>query len=193
MADSVEQGRLIPIAQVGENHQLVPAFDLNQTLSDIEDDNSFTDTSSHDYSSSVSDCESGVSGNSAAAPAAPFLCFDNGLIRLSDGDKARDLIEGRFIAALGQLGERTSVVAIHKNCFSTTMAQARAQTFQIYLQAMQKMRSGNPNVKYAWYAASKEDTAKILSYGFGHDGNTENCGLYGSGIYLSPDNHPLER
>ncbi|PKI31355.1 probable inactive poly [ADP-ribose] polymerase SRO5 isoform X1 [Punica granatum] len=205
MADSVEQCRLLPTAALGANDHFARAFDLNHAVSDTEDDDSFTgtgtdtDTSSDgsEPTSSVSDCESGVSGNStsyssaAAAGSAGFPCFDDGMIRLSYGDKAHDLIKGRFVSGLGQLREKTTVAAIHRNCYSSPTAQARAQAFQIYLQATQKKRVGDANVKYAWYAASKEDMAKIMCFGFGHCGNTSN-GLFGSGIYLSPDNHPLE-
>lgn len=194
MADSVEQCRLIPIARVGAGNQFPRAFDLNRAVVDIEDDDSFGDTSSQDSYSSVSNSESGASGNFPAATASiRYSCSDNGLIRMSDGDKVHDLIKGRFISGLGQLGEQTIVTAIRKNCYSSAMSQARAQAFQIYLRATQKKHSGNANVKYAWYATSKEGIATILSYGFGHCGSTESSGLYGSGIYLSPDNHPLER
>lgn len=205
MADPVEQCRLTSTAQPGAHDQFPRAFDLNHAMSHSETDNSKdTDTSSYDsQSSSVCDNESccvssnktSCSSASAAASAASGRspCFGNGLIPLTDGDKVHDLIKCRFMSGLGPLGEKTAVTAIHKNCYSGATAQAHAQAFQIYLQATEKKRSGNANVKYGWFAASKAGIAKILSYGFGHSGNTEGGWLYGSGIYLSPDNHPLER
>ncbi|KAK4750708.1 hypothetical protein SAY87_004190 [Trapa incisa] len=187
MADSVEQCVLIPAAQRAEN---------NGRLSE----NGGGGVSSQESSSSTSassDCESGVSGSSASAhssSAAParFSSFSDQMIRLSAGDKVHDLIGGRFMSGLGRLADRTTVVAIHKNGHSGTMSQARAQAFQVYLHATLKKHGGDANAKYAWCAASTEDIAKILTYGFGHCGSTDNNGLYGSGIYLSPDDHPLE-
>ncbi|KAK4803877.1 hypothetical protein SAY86_003694 [Trapa natans] len=200
MADYVEQFRLMPTAQPGPNPRLLRAFDLNHSMNDSESDDNFnsTDTSSCDTaSSSVSDSESCISGkktprSSPAASSGQSPCFGDGLIRLSEGDKAFDLIERQFMAGLGRLGGTIAVNAIHKNVYSAVMAQARARAFQIYMRATEKKLAGNANVKYAWYAASKEDIPKILSYGFGYSGSIAGGGLHGSGIYLSPDNHPLE-
>lgn len=196
MADPVEQCGLIPAVELAANGQLARPFDLNRAASDSGGgDDSSTDTASHEpYSTSVSDCESSVSGNtSSCSSAASLSCFGNGLIRLNAGDKVHDLIEGRFMSGLGSLGDKMTIVAIHKNCPSGAMAQARAQAFQVYMHATQKKHGGNANVKYAWCAASMEDITKILSYGFSHCGSMDSSGLYGSGVYLSPDNHPLER
>ncbi|KAK4744359.1 hypothetical protein SAY87_010671 [Trapa incisa] len=200
MADSVEQSRLItPTAQPGPNHRFLRAFDHNHPTSDSDSDDNFnsTDTTSYDSAtSSISDSESCISGNmapcSTAAASNQSPCFGNGLIRLREGDKSLDFIERQFMAGLGRLGEKITVTAIHKNGYSAAMSQARERAFQIYMRATEKKLAGNANVKYAWYAASKEDIPKILSYGFGYSGSVAGDGLYGSGIHLSPDNHPLE-
>ncbi|KAL3749923.1 hypothetical protein ACJRO7_010968, partial [Eucalyptus globulus] len=79
------------------------------------------------------------------------------------GDKDYRLIKERFIARLAALGVQVTLVAIHKNCFSSTM--------QI------KGGDNTANMKSAWYATSKEEVLKILSYEFGFSGKTENHGF----------------
>lgn len=142
----------------------------------------------NDQESSVSDCESGVSGGDSDQ----FRMFDNGLVRLDEEDRLHDLIKNRLFEGLGSVGLHTKIVAIHRNSYSTVMGQARIRSFQIYSRAMEKKCEGNANIKYAWYGSSRDGIAKILSYGFGHGGEVENNGMYGCGVYLSPDDSPLE-
>ncbi|KAI9074534.1 hypothetical protein K1719_043533 [Acacia pycnantha] len=143
--------------------------------------------------STVSDCESGVSGGNYVQRS----LFDEGFVRLGEGDTVHDLIQRRFVLSLGLLGAQTDVVAIHKSACSSVMSQARVQSFQLYLQAMQKSRNGNANLKYAWYGTSgRQEVEEITSHGFGHCGkaqnNNNNNKLYGCGLYLSPDDSPLD-
>ncbi|XP_028769898.1 probable inactive poly [ADP-ribose] polymerase SRO5 isoform X2 [Neltuma alba] len=140
--------------------------------------------------STVSDCESGVSGGTCVQRS----LFDGGFVRLVEGDRVHDLIQRRFILSLGLPGAQTQVVAIHRNACSSVMSQARVQSFRLYLQAMQKRRSGNANLKYAWYGTSgKQEVGEIISHGFGHCGKSQNNNkLYGCGLYLSPDDSPLD-
>ncbi|XP_054807360.1 probable inactive poly [ADP-ribose] polymerase SRO5 [Prosopis cineraria] len=140
--------------------------------------------------STVSDCESSVSGGNYAQ----LSLFDGGFVRLREGDRVHDLIQRRFILSLGLLGAQTKVVAIHRNAYSSVMAQARVQSFQLYLQAMQKRRNGNANLKFAWYGTSgRQEVGEITSHGFSHCGKSQNNNkLYGCGLYLSPDDSPLD-
>lgn len=139
-----------------------------------------------DQESSVSDSESGISGTNSDE-----LRFrNNGLVKLVEGDKLHDLIKRRFISGLGSVGAQASVIAIHKNTYSTIMDQARLHTFQIHSKALEKKCGGDANVKYAWYAASSQnDISNIICHGFDH---SQNNGLYGCGVYLAPDHCPLE-
>ncbi|OMO67668.1 hypothetical protein COLO4_30038 [Corchorus olitorius] len=142
----------------------------------------------NDQESVVSDSESCVSGP----------CFDqspllsNGLVPLFPGDKAHDIIKKRFLSNLGSMAAHTKDLTIHKNRFSGITWQARLQAFQIFMKAMEKKCGGDANVKYAWCPASRDEISKILEHGFGHCGMPENSGLYGCGLYLSPDNSPME-
>lgn len=161
-----------------------PAVDLDRPdLNDPMDD--------QDPDSSVSDCESGVSSDQSGTAPSPFV--GSGLMELREGDKVHRLIKERFVSRLGTLGEQVTVAAIRQNSYAGVAARARAQAFQVYSEAVQKKGGGDTaNVRYAWYATSKEEVSKIVSYGFGHSGKPENNGLYGCGVYFAPDNHPLE-
>ncbi|KAF8037018.1 hypothetical protein BT93_B0058 [Corymbia citriodora subsp. variegata] len=162
-----------------------PAIDLDRPdLTDAMDD--------QDQDSSLSDCESVVSSSDQPGAALqPFVT--SGLTELSEGDRVHSLIKERFVSRLGTLGAQVTVVGIHQNRYSSVAAKARAQAFQVYSEAVQKKGGRDTaNVKYAWYATSKEEVTKILSYGFGYSGKPENNGLYGCGVYFASDNHPLE-
>ncbi|KAJ7945867.1 Poly [ADP-ribose] polymerase [Quillaja saponaria] len=151
-------------------------------------ENSFSETVSNEEST-VSDCESGVSGTNYER----YQFFNNGFVRLVKGDKFHGLIERKFLLGLGSLGAQAKVVAVHKNAYSGEMGKARLLSFQIYTQATEKKCDGNANVKYAWYVASaKDEISEIVSHGFDHRGILQNSGLYGSGLYLSPYDWPLE-
>ncbi|XP_042485364.1 probable inactive poly [ADP-ribose] polymerase SRO2 [Macadamia integrifolia] len=103
---------------------------------------------------SVSDSESVVSGSTTAPEFESFT--GNGLIRLEEGDNEHDIIKNRFILGLGSLGRHATVVAVHKNSFSSFHRQARFQSFKIFSEAMSLKCNGNANIKYAWYGTSRE-------------------------------------
>lgn len=143
----------------------------------------------HDQESSISDCESVTCGDNSEQ----FRFSNNGLVRLVEGDKLHDLIRRRFISSLGSLGAQSTVVAIHRNTYSSVLGQARLQSFQIYSKAVERKCGGNANVKYAWYAtASQDEISNIVSHGFDHCGKSQNNGLYGCGVCLAPDDYPME-
>ncbi|KAL2465337.1 putative inactive poly [ADP-ribose] polymerase SRO5 [Abeliophyllum distichum] len=124
-------------------------FEVFSNNSESENSNSGTNHEEQIHEvSSVSDCESGISG--ADGDQEIFHLFNNGLIRIHEGDKLYELIKKS---------------ATKENC------------------------GGSPNVKYAWFGASKNEINSILSHGFGHSVNT---GVYGHGIYLSPADHPAQ-
>ncbi|KAI4343754.1 hypothetical protein L6164_011063 [Bauhinia variegata] len=170
-----------------------PYSSNKQELSNrIHIEKSVSETASNEEST-VSDCESGVCG----ANHVQRQLFDAGFERLAEGDRVHDLIQRKFILDLGLVGAKTEVVAIHRNSCSSFMGQARAQSFQIYTQAMLKKHDGDANVKYAWYGTSgREEVGQIISHGFGHatyyGKSHHNNGLHGCGISLSPDDSPLE-
>lgn len=175
----------------GSKQDSVDGSDDMRMKSSVWDDEP---ASNENENSSVSDCESGVSGGNYVQR----NLFDEGFVRLDEGDRVHDLIQRRFALSLGLLGAQAEVVAIHKNSYcSSVMSQAKVQSFQLYLQAMQKIRNGNANLKYAWYATSgKQEVKDITSHGFGHSGkshNNNNNNIDTCGLHLSPDDSPLDR
>ncbi|GAV63784.1 RST domain-containing protein [Cephalotus follicularis] len=137
----------------------------------------------------LSDCESVVSGHKSDQ----ISPFNSAMVKLVEGDRARDFIKTRFVSCLGLLGQQAKVVAIHRNSFSGFMGQAMLQSFRIYLKAMEKNYGGNANVKFAWYGGcGKDDAFKVLEHGFGACGNNDNNGWYGRGVYLAPHDFPME-
>ncbi|KAL8140778.1 hypothetical protein V2J09_006799 [Rumex salicifolius] len=144
----------------------------------------------------VSDSESGVSGGRSDSHFPPEL-FVSGresiLIRLGEEERAYRGIKQRLVSSLG-LQPPADVVAVYRRNLSVSSAQANSLAFQVYLRALSTKNSGDVNVKYAWYGASKDGIGKIISHGFGHEQiNRTSDALYGRGVYLSPDNSPLAR
>ncbi|KAK1564767.1 hypothetical protein Q3G72_011163 [Acer saccharum] len=160
--------------------------------SEIEKSNSThseLDSTTHDQDlSSMSDCESSVSGPCNDPPPS----FYDGLIRLQEGDRVFNLIRRRLVSGLGLglvCGTQAEIVAIHKNPFRGVMGQARTQSFQIFEKAIANKCGGNSNLKFAWYAGSKQELCKIVEQGFGKPIDN---GLYGRGVYFSPDDSAME-
>lgn len=140
--------------------------------------------STNEDDSIVSDCESAVSR--VQHDQHGVLEQQGFFLRLGEDDVIHDLIKRRFLQGLGLVGTETEVVAIHRNACCGVMAQARVQCFQVYAQAVAKLRDGNANVKYGWYGTcGEEEISDIVSHGFGHD--------HGHQLCLSPDDSPLPR
>ncbi|XP_050376930.1 probable inactive poly [ADP-ribose] polymerase SRO5 isoform X2 [Argentina anserina] len=155
-------------------------------LSDHSSDSGTTYTSSSDQESSVSDCESSVSSGDGRRQG-----LEAALVKLGEGDRVYDLIKKRFLASLGLLGAHVSVSAINRNSHSGFTGQARLNAFRVYLKAVEDKCGGNANVKYGWYApSSKDEVSKIIGHGFGHCQKIG--GDFGRGVYLAPDDSPLE-
>uniref|UniRef100_A0A822YPT1 Poly [ADP-ribose] polymerase n=1 Tax=Nelumbo nucifera TaxID=4432 RepID=A0A822YPT1_NELNU len=143
----------------------------------------------HDREISVSDSESGTCG----VITREFRLFSgNELIRLEEGDKEHSVIKQRFLMGMGSVRSLTTITSIHKNIYSSFQGLARLQSFRIFSQAMSQKCHGNPNIKFAWYGTSRDGVDRIISHGFGQSGRPENNGLYGSGLYLSPENFSLD-
>ncbi|XP_075662388.1 putative inactive poly [ADP-ribose] polymerase SRO5 [Castanea sativa] len=143
-----------------------------------------------DEEPSVSDSESAVS----SASYEQFQLFDEGLglVKLVEGEKVYDIIKRKFMSSFERLGVQASVVSIHRHVYLGVKEQARLNSFQIYAKAVENKCGGNANIKYSWFGSSKDDITKIVSYGFGLHEMSQNNGLYGSGVYLTPDSSPLE-
>ncbi|XP_030494439.2 probable inactive poly [ADP-ribose] polymerase SRO5 [Cannabis sativa] len=175
-------------------------MDFNSSKHEIVVDDRFSEEGSGDSasetiqdheSSSLSDCESGISGVDSERTG--FINGD-GLVRLLEGDRVHGIIKKRFVSSLGSIGAKTTIVAIHRNTHSSIVGEARLHSFQIFSKAMASKCGGNANVKFGWYQpSSKDEISKIFSHGFAQFHNPQhNYGLYGHGLYLSPDDYPFE-
>lgn len=148
-----------------------------------------TSGATSEQESSMSDYDSGVTSGGASSDERQV--FDVGLVKLAEGDRVYDLIKQRFIASLGFLGAHSTVVAINRNPHSGLTGQARLRAFQIYSKAVEEKCGGNANVKYGWYSpSSKAEISNIVGHGFGLSEKPN--GVYGRGVYLAPDDFPLE-
>ncbi|KAF8034802.1 hypothetical protein BT93_C0963 [Corymbia citriodora subsp. variegata] len=161
-----------------------PAIDLNLPPPDDPMDN-------EDPNSSVSNCKSVVPAYQSGAP--PSLFSGSGLMELSAEDMVHRHIKQNFVSSLAGLRAQVNLVAIHRNHYSDVSAKARAEAFQVCSRVVQRKGGDNTaNVKFAWYATSKEEVSQILSYGFGYNGKPADNGVYGCGVYFAPFGYPLE-
>ncbi|XP_068642103.1 probable inactive poly [ADP-ribose] polymerase SRO2 [Aristolochia californica] len=175
------------ISGLGTSNQHSEHIDIEAAAGTGEQELSFSqrnneiETSVSDSESSVSDSQHTISG-----------FFGDKMVRLDDGDKHHNFLKRVFLSEMGSLAKNTTVVAIHRNSYSSSSAKARLQSFQIFLEATAKKRGGESNMKCAWYGASKDEIHGIINHGFGLCERPENGALFGSGVYLSPTNSSLE-
>lgn len=123
-----------------------------------------------------------------------------GLLELLKDDKVYELIYRHCQSKLTpHYGNQFQIVSILKNEFQTPLGQAKLKAFQIYTESVAK-KSGSccqcggnkaaaaeaARVKYGCCSVEKEELKAILMYGFSHFRNNNN------GLYLSPDNAPLQ-
>ncbi|KAI3785773.1 hypothetical protein L1987_44898 [Smallanthus sonchifolius] len=140
-------------------------------------------------SSSVSDCESVISGSRFVEHASIEL---NGLVRLDESDKLHGIIGKKFVSRLSEIGINTQVQYIQRNLFNASaISQARVTSFQIFTKAVEKRNGGDANIKYAWFGASKDEIDRIILHGFSYN-NIQMNSLYNHGIVLSADHSPLD-
>ncbi|XP_021635199.2 probable inactive poly [ADP-ribose] polymerase SRO2 isoform X2 [Hevea brasiliensis] len=110
----------------------------------------------------------------------------NGMVKIGEGSAEHDLIKKTLLEGLGTHAKDTRIVAIHKNSVSGSAGKARWLTFRIFSQAVAERRSGNANLRFAWFGASREEICQVISHGFSQCGETSNGQSHGVGISLSP-------
>uniref|UniRef100_A0A5B6ZI25 Putative inactive poly(ADP-ribose) polymerase RCD1-like n=1 Tax=Davidia involucrata TaxID=16924 RepID=A0A5B6ZI25_DAVIN len=69
------------------------------------------------------------------------------------------------------------------NRSSSNLMRARLELFQKQVEIIQQYR-GNPNVRYAWFASSKDALSSIMTYGLGNGGPVVKT-TYGVGVHLT--------
>ncbi|KAL8154221.1 hypothetical protein V2J09_011981 [Rumex salicifolius] len=145
-----------------------------------------------DQDSYASDSESCVSGSPSVSCSRPDL-FNGGLAVLDEvEDRFYGVIKERFLSGLGEKLAPTVVAIYKKNWSGNVTAQAKVQSFQIHRRFMVRQAHGDVNLKFAWFGTSRAGVERIMSHGFGLCEVNQNNGLYGRGVYLSPDDSTLE-
>ncbi|XP_074316265.1 putative inactive poly [ADP-ribose] polymerase SRO2 [Silene latifolia] len=133
----------------------------------------------------VSDCESVISNNSDYYD--ELFGDDDDLVRLEKEDPIHNALHNKFLSCLGDVGNKTSVVAIHKKVWSNSIeGNSRRHCFEIYRQALKNKYGDDNNMKFAWYGTSKEDIARIMSRGFGINDIPNWDGVFDDGINFFP-------
>jgi len=105
-----------------------------------------------------------------------------GLTKVENESEEYESIKNGFLKGMGFMGHATTIMAIHKNDVSSSLArQARWDSFKIFSKAVAIKSGGDANVRYAWYGASLDDLLEIVSEGFNgcksHDDDDESHGV----------------
>lgn len=122
-----------------------------------------------------------------------FGCSGGDVLRLCDDDRENVLVKHRLYSMLGCAAKIYHVVSVYKLTKSSLTAKARLRDFEMNSVAVRNKRSGNANVRFAWYGTTKEGVDEIIDRGFDLSRTSENTGVYGSGVYLFSDTHPIDR
>ncbi|XP_027086201.1 probable inactive poly [ADP-ribose] polymerase SRO5 [Coffea arabica] len=180
MESNLQQSRFlaVPLKTNDEYPDGFMALAPENSRVDQEEDMISSEPNNADDQDMVSDCESSTTNEEGLG------IFGDCSIKVDEDDKQHEFIKQRFVSSLTEQGlTHTQIEAIHKNACSSWTARARFMSFSIFSRALQKKTEGHPNVKHAWYGASKDEIRNIFLHGFG---NTLNDGIYGRGIYLDP-------
>ena len=106
-------------------------------------------------------------------------------ILLGQGNQEHDVIKACFLSGLGAaFAVDTTVESVRKTSTEGVAARARYVAFRIFTEAMARKNGGDPNVKYGWFAGSREEIDRIVSYGF--SSREIDDGSHGIGVHLVP-------
>lgn len=151
---------------------------------EIEDQTSVTNLDNGEIFDSISDdADSSVShaGSSFSS---------SSLILLGEGNPEHDVIKTCLLSGMGVVSSDTTIVTISKNSSERGITtRAKFLAFRIFTDAVARKHGGDANVKYGWYAGSRDEIQRIISYGFSNRdvGKFENDGgSHGIGIHLVP-------
>ncbi|ESQ34426.1 hypothetical protein EUTSA_v10008227mg [Eutrema salsugineum] len=146
---------------------------------EIEDQASITKLDDGEIFDPLSDDADSSTGSSST----------DSMIPLGEGNPEHDVIRTCLLSGLGPISTDTTIVAVRKNSSERITTRAKYLAFRIFTEAMARKNGGDPNVKYGWYAGSKEEIQGIISYGFSSREvrKSENGdGSHGIGIHLVP-------
>ncbi|KAG2269191.1 hypothetical protein Bca52824_063746 [Brassica carinata] len=138
---------------------------------EIEDQSSVTELDNGEIFDPLSDDADSSSGST---------------ILLGQGNQEHDVIKACFLSGLGAaFAGDTTVASVRKNSTEGIATRARYVAFRIFTEAMARKNGGDPNVKYGWYAGSREEIEGIVSYGF--SSREIDDGSHGISVGAEPD------
>ncbi|CAA7036023.1 unnamed protein product [Microthlaspi erraticum] len=146
---------------------------------EIEDQASVTELDNGETFDPLSDDADSSTGSSST----------DSMILLGEGNQERDVITTCLLSGMGTIASDTTIVAVRKNSTEGITTRAKYLAFRIFTEAMARKNGGDPNVKYGWYAGSREEIESVISYGFSNRevGKFENdAGSHGIGIHIVP-------
>ncbi|CAH2033728.1 unnamed protein product [Thlaspi arvense] len=148
---------------------------------EIEDQASVTELDNGEIFDPVSDDADSSAGSSSST---------DSMILLGEGNPEHDVIRTCLLSGMGTLSSDTTIAAVRKNFSEGITTRAKYVAFRIFTEAMARKNGGDPNVKYGWYAGSRDEIEGIISYGFSSRdvGKFENDdgSSHGIGIHLVP-------
>ncbi|KAL0705060.1 hypothetical protein Bca4012_071485 [Brassica carinata] len=145
---------------IASNSNPLPQENLSLSLSlsfplvmaaqvEIEDQSSVTELDNGEIFDPLSDDADSSSGST---------------ILLGQGNQEHDVIKACFLSGLGAaFAGDTTVASVRKNSTEGIATRARYVAFRIFTEAMARKNGGDPNVKYGWYAGSREEIEGIVS------------------------------
>jgi hypothetical protein len=154
------------------------SFASSVTIDSVEQ----SDVCSYGHQDSTQE-SSGISHHSQ-----DFASLHDKIARLDESDSGFDNVRSRFVAGLGRLAPYATVTGISRNCHGSMSGCMRYQVFKQQEGITQKIR-GDANIRWGWYATSKQGVSSVIDYGFGQSKMTTYASMYGTGVYLAPENY----
>ncbi|XP_019095152.1 PREDICTED: probable inactive poly [ADP-ribose] polymerase SRO2 isoform X2 [Camelina sativa] len=157
---------------------------------EIEDQASVTKLDNGEIFDSALSDDADSSSLSRSRSGSGSIFSSSSLILLDEGNAEHDVIKACLLSGMGFVSSDTTIVTIRKNTSDGITNRAKFVSFRIFTEAVARKRvGGDANVKYGWYAGSKEEIESIVSYGFSNQdvGKFEGdpCS-HGVGIHLVP-------
>lgn len=121
----------------------------------------------------------------------------NGLVKIEELGFEDSIIRTSFYSGIvknSEFAKETKIVAIHKNLNSNWSGKARIQSFGLFSKAVaDKCGTGDANIKYAWYGASRDEIFQIVTHGFSWSLKDRGCCRHGNGVSLSSAKFSFDR
>ncbi|XP_042505168.1 inactive poly [ADP-ribose] polymerase RCD1-like isoform X2 [Macadamia integrifolia] len=110
----------------------------------------------------------------------------NSLLQTTGFDELTDdAVQDMFLLGMGLKLSANDILQMYRG--SSNFLQGRLELFRKQLEITTKYR-GDPNIRYAWLATSKEAVSRIMEHGLGLKELCETKPMYGVGVRLTPAN-----